>query len=128
MSGPLPAKTIRGRKADGAGREAEALVARLYQDDGWEVLGQRVRTKAGEIDLVVRQGGTVALVEVKARATARAAAHSLGKRQRLRLVAAAELLLASNPDWAMGLVRFDVVVLGAEGRAYRIADAFRVGD
>lgn len=122
------AKTIRGRKADGAGRDAEALAEALYRAEGWEVAERRLRSPLGEIDLVLVRDDLVAVVEVKARATAAMAARSLTRRQRLRLVAAAELLLARHPEWASFGFRFDLVVLGADGRPYRIADAFRVGD
>ena len=101
-------------------RAIEALIG-----DGWEVLGRRVRTEAGEIDLIVTRGGLLVFVEVKSRPVLADAAAALGPRQRARLLAAASLVLARHPDWGEAGVRFDVMMVDAEGRVRRIADAFR---
>jgi putative endonuclease len=79
---------------------------------GYAILARRYRTRAGEVDLVARDGQTVVFVEVKTRATEAfgggAAAVTWRKRQRLVRVAM-EFLARS------GLVhapcRFDVVVV-----------------
>jgi putative endonuclease len=92
------------------------------------VLGRRLRTAAGEVDLVAERAGLVAFVEVKARPTLPAAAFALSARQRARLLAAGEILLAENPGWGAGGVRFDVLLVDAAGAVRRIADAFRQGD
>jgi putative endonuclease len=57
------------------------------------VLGRRVRTPVGEVDLVARRGKVLAFVEVKARATSEAADHSLDLNRLKRVAAASELLL-----------------------------------
>ncbi len=101
-------------------RAVEALRA-----DGWEVLGRRVRTEAGEIDLIVTRDGLLAFVEVKSRPVLSDAAASLGPRQRARLLAAASLVLGRHPDWGEAGVRFDVMVVDGAGEVRRIADAFR---
>ncbi len=89
------------------------------------VLARRLRTPAGEIDLVAERDGLLAIVEVKARPTLAGAAVSLGKRQQERLLAAAEIALAANPEWGRAGVRFDVLLVDAKGQVRRIADAFR---
>ena len=98
-----------------------ALVA-----DGWTVLARRLRTVAGEIDLVAERHGLLAIIEVKRRARLADAALALGPRQRARLIAAAEILLAEHPGWGQAGVRFDVLLVDAAGTVRRIADAFRV--
>ncbi len=121
-------RLIRGRRAEASGREAEGVAAGALEREGWVVLAQRARTPAGEIDLVAEREGLLAFVEVKARASLSEAALALGARQRARLVAAAECWLAANPGHGAAGMRFDVVIVAADGTARRIVDAFRVGD
>jgi putative endonuclease len=117
-----------GQRADASGRGAEAVAARALEGDGWAILARRARTPAGEIDLVAERDGVVAFVEVKRRPALADAAAALAPRQRLRLLAAAEVLLAANPSWGQSGVRFDVVLVDDAGQVRRIADAFRLGD
>ena len=107
---------------------AEALAAAALRAGGWTVLAMRARTPAGEIDLIAEREGLLAFVEVKARPSLAEAAFALGPRQRARLVAAAECWLAVNPGHGVAGMRFDVVIVAADGTARRIADAFRVGE
>jgi len=86
---------------------------------------RRLRTASGEIDLVAEKDGLLAIVEVKSRPTLADAAAALTARQRARLIAAAEILLAEHPGWGANGVRFDVIVVDAAGAVRRIADAFR---
>ncbi len=73
-----------------------------------------------------RQGADLlAIIEVKARPTLADAALALGARQRARLLAAAEIVLAEHPEWARAGMRFDLMVVDAAGTVRRIADAFR---
>ncbi len=67
-------------------------------------------------------------MEVKARPSLAEAARALGGRQRARLVAAAECWIAENPGHGAAGMRFDVMVVAADGAVRRIADAFRLGD
>ena len=107
-----PSRHARGLAAEEAA--GAALIA-----DGWTVLGRRLRTPAGEVDLAAERDGLLALVEVKRRAALADAAYALGRHQRARLLAAAEMLLAANPGWGRAGVRFDVIVVDAAGRVRR---------
>ena len=89
------------------------------------VLARRLRTEAGEIDMVAERDNVVAMIEVKSRPTLAAAASALQPRQQLRLVHAAGAALAMNPAWGRGDVRFDVMLVDNAGRVRRVADAFR---
>lgn len=53
------------------------------------------------------------------------AALALSPRQRARLLAAAEILLAEHPVWGSRGVRFDVLLVDVAGAVRRITDAFR---
>jgi putative endonuclease len=80
------------QRAERGGRRAERLAALWLQLKGWKILGRRVRTPVGEVDLVARRGRTVAFVEVKARATAQEAGLALDEYRLRRVAAAAEAL------------------------------------
>ena len=107
------------------GVDAEAAVCRVLEMDGWTVLARRLRTAAGEIDIVAATAEVLAIIEVKARPRLADAAVALGARQRTRLLAAAEIALAEHPAWGRPGMRFDLIVVDAVGRVRRIADAFR---
>jgi putative endonuclease len=55
----------RGYERDG--RRGESFAAWWFRVQGWRVIGRRVQTPRGEIDLIVRRGRTVAFIEVKYR-------------------------------------------------------------
>jgi len=108
------------------GIHAEACACRALAREGWTILARRLRTEAGEIDVVAAKSDLLAIIEVKARPTLAEAALALGPRQQARLLAAAEIVLAEHPDWAREGMRFDLMVVDAAGNLRRIADAFRL--
>ena len=59
---------MKRQKAERRGREGEAQAAAWLRLKGWSILDTRVKTPAGEIDLVARRGKQIAFVEVKWRA------------------------------------------------------------
>jgi putative endonuclease len=107
------------------GVDAEMAACRALERDGFSVLARRLRTAAGEIDIVAATPDLLSIVEVKARQTLADAAFALGPRQQARLLAAAEIVLAEHPDWARQGMRFDLIVVDAAGTIRRICDAFR---
>ncbi len=119
---------IRRRRTYEAGLTAEDLACRAIEADGWTVLGRRLRTSGGEIDIAADKAGLLAVIEVKRRKTLALAAVAVTPRQRLRLAASCELLLARHPDWGEQGVRFDLILVDPAGGIRRIADAFRPGD
>ncbi len=119
-------RQARGAAAHARGVAAEAAACAALQADGWTILARRLRTGAGEIDLVAERDGLLALVEVKARPTLADAALALGPRQQARLLAASAVVAAEHPEWGRAGMRFDVVLVDAAGRVRRVADAFRL--
>lgn len=104
-------------RAPGSGRRqsydrglgAEAVAACWLGLKGYRVLARRYAGAGGEIDLVVKRGGTVAFVEVKRRRHLDAARTAITARKEARLARAARHWLARNP-WAAGLtLRCDAV-------------------
>ena len=115
----------KGQHAYALGIDAEATACAALMADGWTILGQRLRTEAGEVDAVAEKDGLLAIIEVKARPKLSDAAEALSARQQARLLGAAEILLAANPGWGKAGVRFDVLLVDKAGTVRRIADAFR---
>jgi putative endonuclease len=112
------------RSAESRGRSSESLAAILLQLKLYRILGRRVRTHAGEIDLVARSpSGILCFIEVKARADDRTAMESVGPRQRARIERAASLYVAGKPDLARKGIRFDIVTVAPFPR--HIPDAWR---
>ena len=124
----IPARRARGQLAHARGVGAEAAARAALEKDGWTILAQRLRTPAGEIDLVADKSGLLAIVEVKSRPTLIEAAAALTPRQQARLIAACDIVLTEHPDWGAEGVRFDILLVDAQGRVRRIADAFRQED
>lgn len=98
------------RLAEAAGRRAERIAGWWLRLKGWRILARRVRTPAGEVDLVARRGTLIAFVEVKARATDAELDLAIDERRLARVAAAAEILFpryAGPGDDA----RIDVILL-----------------
>lgn len=119
-------RQARGLRAQAAGQGAEAAACAALEAEGWTILARRLRTPVGEIDIVAEREGLLAFVEVKLRPRLEAAALALGARQRARLLQAAEVALGAHPTWGRAGVRFDVMLVDAQGRVRRVADAFRL--
>jgi putative endonuclease len=98
------------QRAERGGRRAESYAAWWLRLKGWTILGRRVRTPVGEVDLVARRGRTVAFVEVKARPSAAEAGFALDE-YRLRRVAAAAEALAHRYAKAGDDIRIDATFI-----------------
>jgi len=93
------------------GRAAEAAAARHLERLGYRLVTTNFRARGGELDLVALDGDSLAIVEVRYRASDRygGAAASVTPAKRRRIVRASRLLLATNPPLAKFPARFDVV-------------------
>ena len=111
------------RRAEAAGRRGERIAGWWLRLKGWRILDRRVRTPAGEVDLVARRGNLVAFVEVKARASAAELDHAIDERRLSRVAAAAEFLM---PRYAGpgDDIRVDVVLLAPGTRPRHIENAW----
>ncbi|WP_306310133.1 YraN family protein, partial [Acidomonas methanolica] len=96
--------------------------------EGFTLLAARLRTPAGELDLVAADDLTLLVVEVKQRATLAAAATALTPRQSARILAGTAWLLATRPDWTRPNTRIDLILFDQAGDARRIRDVLRQMD
>lgn len=92
------------------GKKGEAAAAQLYLRQGCELLAHNLRTRMGELDLVLREpDGTIVICEVKTRSpgalTTPAEAVDAAKQKRLIRAAQAYLQQTGLSDAA---IRFDV--------------------
>lgn len=112
--------------------EDEAL--ELLAGRGLQPLARNLRVAPGEIDLALRDGDTLVLVEVRARGDGRygGAAASIGRAKQRRLVQAAALLLPglAQRHWNGRIppVRFDAVLFDGGERPQWVRAAFSVDD
>ena len=120
-----PVTQHRRRRAWRHGLRAESWCVLSLRLRGYRVLARRLVTPVGEIDIVARRGATLAVIEVKARATRAAAAEAVTPRQRRRIHRAAAAFLGQRPALAGLAVRFDVMLILPWRPPIHIADAWR---
>ena len=106
------------------GISAESRAAAFLIAKGYRILARRYRSPAGEIDIVARRRGLLVFVEVKARERLDDAAEAVIVRQQRRIIAAAEVWLANNPDFGDVDIRFDVVLVAPKSLPRHIVAAF----
>lgn len=129
--------SIRGGRSGGggsyqAGLFGEEVVADGLERAGWRLLGHRVKTRVGELDLVARRGDTIVFAEVKTAGPGRLAVEeSVSARQRMRCRRAAVAWMANNPRVQRGVrhYRFDAFFVrrdadGAIVKIDHVRDAF----
>jgi putative endonuclease len=109
---------LRGRRAQRRGRLMEWLCCWHLRLRGWRVVARDWRCPAGEIDILARRGGRLAIIEVKSRGEVADAATAILPRQRRRIARAAQAFLLTRPDLAELELRFDVMLV-ARGRLPR---------
>jgi putative endonuclease len=113
----------RQRKEAGSAGECAAL--EYLQKAGLKLVDRNFRCRRGEIDLIMMDGATLVLIEVRYRSSARfgGAAASVSWRKQRRLVNAAQHLLLRRADLRRHPARFDVVAI-APGDIQWIKGAF----
>jgi putative endonuclease len=108
-------RRARGAAGRLAGRRAEVWAAIWLMLKGYRILGFRLRTPQGEIDLLAQRGDVLAVVEVKRRQSLAIALETVSLAQRERLRRAGAAIAARRPSLQNLAVRLDLVAL-APGR------------
>jgi putative endonuclease len=111
------------------GKAGEAVAVQYLCQQGYQILERNYRCRFGEIDLIARDGSTLAFIEVKTRRSQKfgpaAAAVTLEKQR--HLIRASQVYLIQKRK-AYELCRFDVVTIELETQTPRIElikDAFQ---
>ncbi|WDA40650.1 YraN family protein [Erythrobacter sp. BLCC-B19] len=111
------------RDADQRGREGEAEAAMFLAQAGWRIVAERVKTKAGEIDLIARKPGLIAFVEVKWRARAAQLGDAIDERRLARVAAAVEMVWQDYATQGED-IRIDVILLAPGSKPTHIENAW----
>lgn len=109
----------------GSGYEKQA--AACFEEQGYEILERNYRCRAGEIDLIGRDGGFLVFIEVKFRSSLQAGdpAEAVNEGKQRRIIATARHYLASHGYGEETPCRFDVAAVTEKGIRV-IKDAFWV--
>ena len=94
----------------------ERLVAKWYQDNGYQLLTVNYRTRFGEIDVIAKKKNLVAIIEVKTRKNDKFSkameAVTYSKQQKIKSAAMQFIALNGFDDFN---IRFDVAEVYTQG-------------
>lgn len=99
-------------RAERRGRAAEWAAMIFLMCKGYRILGHRLRTPYGEVDVAAWKSGVLVIVEVKARRSYDAGAYAVTPTAQQRIARAAQVLAGR---WRLNHapMRFDLVVVGS---------------
>jgi putative endonuclease len=117
-------RSLTGLKAHHAGHRGEWVSALWLMAKGYRILGFRLKTPQGEIDLLAQKGKVLAVIEVKLRTSRQVALEAVTARQRQRLRRAGESYAAQRPHLRGAAVRLDLMALAPKRWPCHIADAW----
>lgn len=117
-------RQARGAAARLSGRRAEVLAAAWLMLKGYRILGFRLPTPLGEIDLLAQRGNVLAVIEVKRRATLDDALDAVTWEQRARLRRAAAHVVQHRTALRNTMVRLDLIALAPGRRPRHLRDAW----
>ncbi|QPC99988.1 YraN family protein [Qipengyuania soli] len=110
--------------AERSGRDGEARAALWLRAKGWQILDRRVKTPAGEIDLVAKRGRLVAFVEVKWRRKREELDLAIDERRLSRVAAAVEAVAHRYATQGEDIT-LDVILLAPGAFPRHIANAWQ---
>ncbi len=100
-----------------AGARAELYVARLMKRRGFSILARNFRSKAGEIDLIAKQGELLVVMEVRYRRSDEwgKPQDTVTAKKQAHLIRCAQDYLRLHPELKRTRVRFDVAGVSRKG-------------
>ena len=98
------------QRAEQQGRDGEQIAAQFLKGQGYQILAERVRSDAGEIDLIARKDALIAFIEVKWRKRAADLDTAIDERRLARVAAAAEIAAYDYAKHGED-IRVDVILL-----------------
>lgn len=108
---------------------AERVACRHLQAKGWRLLASNYRLRGGELDLVMQDGDTVVIVEVKQRGSTAYGhpAYAIDARKLRRLAFTARQYVATQLRRPDAAVRLDAVLLVGTQQAHELTHLKDIG-
>ncbi|HEX7382598.1 MAG TPA: YraN family protein [Nevskiaceae bacterium] len=108
------------------GAAAEDIAMALLTARGLRCVARNWRCRTGELDLVMRDHGTLVFVEVRKRGSARygGASASIDARKQARIIRTARAFLAEHGECSHLPARFDAVLFEGTGQPRWLKAAF----
>ena len=108
------------------GDSAEQLALDYLQKQGLTLVCSNFRCKVGELDLVMKDGAALAIIEVRYRKSEQfgGALASITRQKQARIVAATQHYVIIN-RLSHAAIRFDVVAISGDNRINWIKNAFQ---
>jgi putative endonuclease len=125
MAAPQSRRDHRGR----LGERGEQIAAAYLQNQGYVILARNWRCPAGELDIVAREGGSLAFVEVRTRRGQRFGTpeESVTPQKQAKLVEVAQTYLQeaalSDQNWRIDVVAIEIDARGSLKRLNLIKSA-----
>lgn len=117
---------LKARAAALLGVSAEARAEAYLLKQGLILVTRNWRCPLGELDVVMSDGESLVIVEVRARSSLGygGALGSITAKKRGRLMRTAQAFQQAHPQWQDSSIRFDVVSFEADGRGQWLKNAF----
>ncbi len=114
---PKPTHLLRGENS-------ERIASLFLMDQGLKLIDKNFQCKYGELDLVMREGDTIVIVEVRFRKSNKfgGAAESVTPKKQSRIIASTEYYLLVNK--LKNPIRFDVIAMSGDTDINWIKNAF----
>lgn len=114
------------RQAHGFGLRAEAAALALLMCKGYRILARRYLAAGGEIDIIAVRGSTIAFVEVKGRPALDLARAAITEEKRRRISRAAAHWIGRNQRVTGSNFRGDAIFVAPWGWPRHLAGAFEL--
>ncbi len=112
------------KKSEYFGRLGEKIAEIFLRLKFYTIIGRRVKTNLGEIDIIAKRGKLLIFVEVKIRKNKSKMQEALEAVNKERIYRAAALFLSQNPEYYDYNLRFDVIFIAPSILPYHLAGAF----
>ena len=107
------------------GRAGEDTAALFLENKGMKIIYRNFRHRAGEIDIIALEEGTLVFIEVKTWSGygIEALEQGLDKKKQRRIIETAKYFLSVHREYRYMAVRFDVLFIAPQGITH-LASAF----